>query len=293
MFVFLGMNLLNLIGNTIIILRLFGLPDLGLAGIAGWTAFTQAMGLVAMIACALHYKIRLHFKKPFPAAVMREILRIGIPGSGESLAYSIANISLTFFLASLGTSAMASFAYASNLIGFIQTAGFAVGQSTQILVGRLVGAGDYDSAYRLGFRATWIAMGLNLSAMVCLMAFQQPILRLFTSSAEVMTIIFWCFMIDLVLEFGRPFNLVIGSCIRAAGDVKWSIAVSLSTILLVLIPLGFLFTHVIHFGVPGVFSALCVEEWLRGQIMTWRWRSRKWEKAVLIKPIYLNFTKSS
>jgi putative MATE family efflux protein len=293
MFVFLGMNLFNLFGNTIIILHPFGLPDLGLAGIAGWTAFAQAMGLVAMIACALHYKIRLHLEKPFPAAAIREILRIGIPGSGESLAYSIANISLTFFLTSLGTSALASFAYASNLIGFIQTAGFAVGQSTQILVGRLVGAGDYDAAYRLGFRATWIAMGLNISAMVCLMALQQPILRLFTSSAEVMTIIFWCFIIDLVHEFGRPFNLVIGSCIRAAGDVKWSIAVSLSTILLVSIPLGFLFTHVMHFGVPGVFLALCVEEWLRGQLMTWRWRSRKWEVAVLVKPIYLNFTQST
>lgn len=290
MFVFLGMNLFNLVGNTVIILRPFGLPDLGLAGIAGWTAFTQSMGLVAMVVCALHYKIRLHLEKPFPAAVIREILRIGIPGSGDNLAYSIANISLTYFLTAFGTTALASFAYASNLIGFVQTIGYSVGQSTQILVGRLVGAGEFDEAYRLGFRATWIAMSWNISVMVCLMVFQQPILRLFTSSAEVMAIVFWCFVIDLVLEFGRPFNLVIGCSVRGAGDVKWSIAISLFSILLVLIPLGFLFTRVIPLGVPGVFLALCVDEWLRGQLMTWRWRTRKWEKAVLVKPIYLNFT---
>lgn len=283
MLVFLGMNILNLIGNTIIIMRPFGLMDFGMRGIAVWTIFSQAIGSVAMVLCALKCNISLRLEKPFPAYMFREILRIGIPGSGDNFAYSVAQISSTYFVTALGTTALASYAYATNLIAFVQISGYSVGQSTQILVGRLVGARDFNAAYRLGFRNTWIAMALNITIMVILLVFQRPVLYLLTSSEEVLTIVFWCFAIDLVLEFGRPFNLVIGCCVRSSGDVKWSIVASSFCILLVLIPLGYVFTRVIPLGVPGVFIALLADEWLRGQLMTWRWRTRRWESAALMK----------
>ena len=285
MMVFLGINIFNVLGNTIIITRPFGMADLGLGGIAAWTAFSQACGSVAMVLCALRFGIPLGLHTGFSLKMAGEILRVGIPGGGDNFAYSFAQVCLTYFVTSLGTTALTAFTYATSLIAFVQILGYSVGQSAQILVGRHVGAGNFNAAYRLGFRATWIAMGLNLSVMAVLMIFQRPILRLFTYSEEVLAIIFWCFLVDLVLEFGRPFNLVIGVCVRGSGDVKWSIAASSVSILLVLIPLGYVFTQVIPLGVPGAFVALLADEWLRGQLMTMRWRSRKWEKAALVKPV--------
>jgi putative MATE family efflux protein len=283
MLVFLSMSILNLVGNTIIVKRPFGMLDFGIGGIATWTVFSQAIGSLVMVLCAYKYKIRLHLEKPFPLSTVREILRIGIPGAGDNFAYSIAQITLTYFVTILGTTALASFAYATNLIGFVQVLGYSVGQSSQILVGRNVGARKFDAAYHLGFYATGIAMLLNLAVMVMLMIFQRPLLHLFTTNQEIMSIVFWCFAVDLVIEFGRPFNLVIGLCVRGAGDVKWAIGASYFSILLVLIPMGYVFTRVIPLGVPGVFIALCADEWLRGQLMTWRWRTRKWENAALVK----------
>ena len=55
------------------------------------------------------------------------------------------------------------------------------------------------------------------------------------------------------------------------------------SIVFVLIPLAYVFTRVIPLGVPGVLIAYCIDEWLRGMLMTWRWRSRRWEQAALIK----------
>ncbi len=149
-----------------------------------------------MVLCALNYKIRLRLEKPFPTSMIRDILRIGIPGAGDSFAYSTAQFSLTYFVTAMGTKAVASFTYATNLIEFVQIIGFSIGQSAQILVGRYVGARDFDAAYRLGFRGTWIAMTLNLSVMVVLLIFQRPLLQLFTASEEIMSIVFWCFAID-------------------------------------------------------------------------------------------------
>jgi putative MATE family efflux protein len=283
MAVFLGMNLLNLTGNSIVVLRPFGLPDLGIAGIAGFTVFSQAMACVAMVICAKKCKIRLRLEKPFPKSVLKDILRIGIPGAGDSIAYNIMQICQTGFVATMGTTALATLTYALNYTSIVQLMGFAVGQSSQILVGRRVGRGDYEGAYRLAFRSTWLAMALNISVMAAVMIFQRPLLHLFTLNEEILSVVFWCFVVDLVLEFGRPFNLVIGTCIRGAGDVRWAVIASVSSLLLVCIPLGYLFTQVFHLGVPGVFMALCADEWLRGQLMAWRWRSRRWERAALVK----------
>lgn len=282
MMVFLGMNVLNLIGNTIIILRPFGLPDFGIGGVATWTIFSQFAGAVVMVLSALRYKISFRLEKPFPFAGIREILRIGIPGAGDIFAFSVMLLFMTSFVASMGTTAMTSYAYAMNLIALVQLLGYSVGQSSQILVGRLIGAKEFDEAYKLGFRGLRIAMILNLSCMAVLMIFQRPILHVLGANEEIMSILFWCFLIDVGIEIGRPLNLVIGYCVRGAGDVKWSIIVSTASILFVCIPLGYLFTHNLSLGVAGAFLALLVDEWLRGLLITWRWRSRKWERAAVV-----------
>jgi len=282
MMVFLGMNIMNVIGNTIIILRPYGLPDFGIAGVASWTIFSQFAGAVVMVVAALKYNIRFRLERPFPFAGIREILRIGVPGAGDFFAFSVMLLFLTTFVASMGTVAMTSYTYAMNLVAFVQLLGFSVGQSTQILVGRLIGAGNFDEAYRFGYRSLRIAMILNLSAMAVLMILQRPILHVLGANQEIMSILFWCFLVDLGIEIGRPFNLVIGNCVRGAGDVKWLILVCSSSILFVCIPLGYLFTHVLSLGVAGIFLALLADEWLRGLLTAWRWRSRKWEKAAVV-----------
>jgi Na+-driven multidrug efflux pump len=229
--------------------------------------------------------IRLHLARPFPFQVMREILRVGIPGAGDNIAYSSANVCIMFLMTGLGTTALASYTLANNLIGFVQMSGYSVGQSAQIMVGRLVGAGDANGAYRLGLRTTRLALAMNLSVMAVVMVLQRPILSLFTKNPEILAIVFWILIVDIVLEFGRPLNLVLGCCIRGSGDVRWAIGASVLSIACVLIPLAFVFTRVIPLGVPGILIAYCIDEWLRGVLMTWRWRSRRWEKSALVRQI--------
>ena len=283
MMVFLGMNVLNLIGNSIIVIRPFGLPDLGIGGIAACTVFSQGAAALTLIILAARYHINLRIRRPMPWPMIREILTIGIPGAGDNLAYSIAQISLVSFITPLGTTAIASYTYAQSLIAFVQLLGYSIGQGSQIIVGRKAGARQFDDAYHFAFRGFRLALMLNLSVMFVLLLLQRPILGFFTDNPAILSTIFWCLLIDLVLEFGRPLNLVIGTCVRITGDVRWAIANSAASILLLCIPLGYLLTNVFHLGVPGIFLALCADEWLRGLLMAGRWRSRRWEKAVLIK----------
>ena len=106
------------------------------------------------------------------------ILRIGIPGTGDGLACNAGNIFLTYCVSTMGADALAAHTYAVQLIAFVQVLGYSVGQASQILVGYRCGAHDFDGAYKLAFRNTWIAMGLNLAVIAALFLFQRPILSL-------------------------------------------------------------------------------------------------------------------
>ena len=283
MLVFLFMNAINLVGNAAVVLRPFGLPDFGIAGIALCTVLSQVLACALMIACAVRAKVRLRLSRPFPFPLLRSILRIGLPGTGDGLACNFGNIFLTWCVSTMGADALAAHTYAVQLIAFVQVLGYSVGQASQILVGYRCGARDFDGAYKLAFHNTWIAMGLNLAVIFALLLLHRPILALFTDSGTIVQMVFLCLLVDVVQEFGRPFNLVIGVSLRGTGDVLWALFAAVGSIGLICIPLGYVLTQVFHLGVYAVFIALMADEWVRGQLMTYRWRTRKWQKYVLIR----------
>lgn len=283
MMVFLMMNIINLVGNACVVMRPFGLPDFGITGIAVCTVFAQVIAAVAMIIYAVRAKVHLSLLRPFPFKILGQILRIGLPGAGDSVAFNIANICMTYFVSSMGATALAAHTYATQFIAFVQVMGYSVGQAAQIVVGYHCGAQDFDRAYKLAMRNIWVAMALNIFAMTLLFVFQKPLLSLFTDSAEIAQMVFWCLVVDFVLEFGRPFNLVVGVTLRGTGDVIWALCASVLSTIFAGILVGYLLTQVFGLGLYAVFIALLCDEWLRGQLMTYRWRTRKWEKYVLIK----------
>lgn len=285
MMVFLMMNIINLAGNAVIVMRPFGIPDFGITGIAICTVLSQVIAAVAMVLCAVKAKIKLSMPKPFPFKILKQILRIGLPGAGDSIAFNIANICMTYFVSSMGATALAAHTYATQFIALVQVMGYSVGQATQILVGYHCGARDFDRAYKLALNNIWKAMALNIAAMTLIFIFQRPLLSLFNASEEIMQMVFWCLVVDFILEFGRPFNLVVGVALRGTGDVIWAMWASVLSTIFACILVGFVLTQVFHLGLYAVFIALLCDEWLRGQLMTYRWRTRKWEKYVIIKEI--------
>lgn len=280
MLVFIGLMIVNLLGNGIIIIRPWGLPDYGIRGIALWTVLSQGGGTFFLTSAMIKLRIPLSLNS-FRFSMVAKVLRVGVPGSGDAFLYTLAQIILISYVTALGSKAITAYTYAVNMIALVQILGFSVGQGSQILVGRAVGAGRPGEAYRTAFCHTRLAIVLNMSVMVVLYVFQRPILHLFTADEEIISLLFRCFSINLLLEIGRPYNLVIGPSIRAAGDVNWAILASATSILLVLIPLGYLLTVTIPLGLSGIFLALCADEWLRGQLMNWRWRSGRWRSFAL------------
>src|SRR3569833_857790 len=102
----LGMNVLNVLGNYIVLFGPFDLPVDGVVGVSLSTTFARLAGMIVL--CLVLYK-RVNGELPFrcllnfPNFALVNILRIGLPSAGETLSYNMAQVVVTYKNTQLGT----------------------------------------------------------------------------------------------------------------------------------------------------------------------------------------------
>ncbi|MGM0846824.1 MAG: MATE family efflux transporter [Bacillota bacterium] len=283
MYITIGMNILNVIGNYLFIFGPFGIPVLGVEGVAISTVVSRTLGLIA-ITFVIIKRIPGIFsvKEFFPIGHIKDLLRIGIPSAGEHLSYNGSQMAITYFIAILGTEALTTKVYAQNLMMFIFLFALAISQGTQIMIGHMVGRQDFNSAYERCIKSLKTSIIISLSMAVIFAIFSDPLLRIFTSNEEIIylgSILIW---LTIILEPGRSFNLVVISSLRAAGDVKFPVYVGILSMWGVSVFLSYLLGIVFGLGLIGVWISFIADEWLRGLIMLRRWKSKVWMKKSFI-----------
>jgi putative MATE family efflux protein len=285
MFVTMGVNVLNVVGNYVVLYGPFDLPVEGVGGVACSTVLSRVLGVAVLI--WILYR-RLDVQLPwklllrFPKQVLMNILRIGVPAAGEILSYNGSQIAVVTFVSMLGSEALSTRIYVQNLMMFIYLFSIAIGQAAQIQVGHLIGAGEKEKAYRSCLHALKLSLAVSLS-MACLFSvFREPLLRIFTDNPAIIALGGTLILLTILLEPGRTFNLVIIASLRAAGDAKFPVYMGILSMWGVSVALCYLLG--IHFGLglAGMWIAFATDEWLRGLLMLWRWKSRKWESKSFV-----------
>ncbi|QSI45535.1 MATE family efflux transporter [Bacillus altitudinis] len=279
MYVTIGMNLLNVAGNYLVIFGPFGFPVLGVMGVALSTSFARLIGLTAMILIVRHrIGLRFSFKRMFyiQRTHLKKLLKIGIPSAGEQLSYNGSQMIITLFITFMGTQALAAKVYTQNLMMFIMLFGAAISQGTQILIGRLIGAKEFDAAYRRCMKSLYWAIAISLLSSTALSLSSTHLLTFFTSNSEIIQIASLLLILTIILEPGRSFNMVIINSLRAAGDAKFPVYMAMISMWGIGLPIAYLLGIQLEMGLIGVWISFIVDEWVRGIFMYRRWRSRVW-----------------
>ncbi|WEZ72962.1 MATE family efflux transporter [Bacillus altitudinis] len=279
MYVTIGMNLLNVAGNYLVIFGPFGFPVLGVMGVALSTSFARLIGLTAMILIVRHrIGLQFSFKRIFyiQRTHLKKLLKIGIPSAGEQLSYNGSQMIITLFITFMGTQALAAKVYTQNLMMFIMLFGAAISQGTQILIGRLIGAKEFDAAYRRCMKSLYWAIAISLLSSTALSLSSTHLLTFFTSNSEIIQIASLLLILTIILEPGRSFNMVIINSLRAAGDAKFPVYMAMISMWGIGLPIAYLLGIQLEMGLIGVWISFIVDEWVRGIFMYRRWRSRVW-----------------
>ncbi len=279
------MNLINVVFNYILIFGNFGFPKLGVTGAAISTTLSKIVGGI-ILGYILFTKVlpKFHFKylKESLKPELKNIFLMGAPSAGEQISYSTAKIVTTIILTHISIAAVTTNSYINNICMFIYVFATSIGEGTAILVGRLVGDGNNDAAHDLCLSSFKKAFVIS-SIMACIVAFLgKNIFGIFTTNAEIIDIGTKVLFVNIFLEIGRTFNVVIINSLRAAGDVRFPVYIGICSMWTVGVLLAYFLSITLNLGMPGMWMALALDEWTRGIIMYKRWTRKKWYGKALV-----------
>lgn len=288
MFVSLGMNVVHIVLNYVLIFGKAGFPALGVEGAGLSTVISRGAAIVVffwMMYKVVDVRILVKDYLTIHKEYLGKILKIGVPTALESVLYHTCQSVFLYYATFLGETALASRQYAMNISSYVFLFSSACGMATAILVGRLIGGGRPEEA----FKRVWISAAWSVSITVVIdliaISVRHPLMGLFTDDPAILKLAAQMVVLSMVLETGRSLNLLLVPALRAAGDAKYTVYWGIVSMVCMSLPLGYLLVFVFDMGLAGVWLAIAADEWTRGIIMFFRWRSRAWEGKALVSAV--------
>lgn len=281
------MNVLNVFGNYVFIFGALGFPRIGVTGVALSTAVVRIIimiGMLMLLFKRMPVKIPLksffNLKKKYAA----KILGIGIPSAGEQLSYNVSQIVLTIMITTLGATALATRVYSNTFLSVLVIFSMSIAKGMQIFIGQLVGARKQDEAYHYMFTGLKFAVIVTIIIGSLFAIFGRQIFGFFSDDPGIIALGSSILFIELLLQPARTGNLVIISALRAAGDAKFPVMIGVTVMWAVMVPLAYLFGIVLGLGLPGIWCAMLIDEWIRSLLMFFRWKQKRWMNKRLVSP---------
>jgi len=286
LYVTLVMNIFNALGNAVVIFGLFGIPVLGVTGVAVVTAISKLIGLIlAFIMLMRHVPgiTKAVSRKNFPIHYIKSILKIGLPAAGENLSYQGYQLVVVMILTSLGTTVLTTHIYSRSMNMFIILFTISIAQGGAIIIGQLTGAKEYDEIYKRCLKYLKYSILISGIGAVVFFLLHPYIIGLFTDNPDAIPLARQIFLIGIILEPGRAYNIVIINALRATGDVKFPVYAAIIFMWGVGAFLSWLLGIIFGWGLLGVLIAMALDEWIRGLLMLWRWKTKIWTTKGVIE----------
>lgn len=285
MLVSLLMNLITLTINAIVLFEWFGIKGYGLSGIAVSTIIGRVVGVVVLYFMMIKMaKIKIFIKRLLLLSTnaLKKILKVGLPSAGENLLWMGQYMVAFSFVASMGEASLSVQTIYFQITLLMLLFGASVSVANEVIVGHLVGAKRFDEAYCKTFFA--LKIGLVVTFVVVLVAYlaKNSIMDILNLTDELKAIMAPMFLLSIILETGRTFNIVIVNSLRASGDANFVMISGFIFMWGLSLPLGYYLGVVLEYGIIGVWIGFIADEWVRGIVNTLRYKSRKWQLKRLV-----------
>jgi putative MATE family efflux protein len=261
-------NVANVLLNLLFI---YGF-DWGLAGSA-WATVVAQLGMgVAFVAALL--RAPATSRRP-SLARMRPLARIGSEIFVRTTALYASFLVAGAVLARVGNDSLAAHQVAFQLFVFLALVLDAVAIAGQVIVGRSLGAGDADEAYRAAKRMIELSIAAGAVFAVVMLALTEVLPRAFTSDADVIDELQKIWPLFALMQPANGAVFALDGILIGAGDTRFLMWGMLAASLLVFVPVA-LASLALDLGIVGVWCGLVGLIAARLVTCGWRFRGRRW-----------------
>lgn len=256
--------------DWILVFGNLGAPALGVDGAA--VAFLAA-GIASFLYLRTFVLRRPEIAVPLSAALLPDpaelsrLLRIGLPTVVEQIANQASYFVFIRMVASLGTVPFAGHEVALTVesVSFMPGFGFALAAS--ILVGQSLGRAKRALARAYAAEATLQASAVMTGIALLFLLFPGPIARLFCDDPAVVAAASLCIRLAVLEQTALGVAMVSTGVLRGAGDTRTPLRAVLLSNWLLRIPLTWLLSLRLGWGLSGVWIATAADWALRAFLL--------------------------
>ncbi len=281
MYISLLMNLLNLVGNALLIFVF----QMGVAGAAISTLIARTVSAVLIFKLMfdekkdISFKGRLTLRMDFPQ--VKKILYIGIPNGLENSLFQLGKILLLSLVSTFGTSAIAANAVCGTITNFNILPGMAINMALLSVASYCIGAGEFEQTRyytKKLMRLTWLCISAVSLVMMAGAPFFLKIYHLTPETGALAVQVIRYHAIMCMVAWVASFTLP--NTLRAAGDVMWTMAIAIVSMWVFRIGTAYFFSNVFDLGLIGIWIAMTIDWMFRGICYEIRYQRGKWERAM-------------
>jgi putative MATE family efflux protein len=283
MYVSVFSNMINVVGNVIGVFVL----NAGVAGVA-WPSFlARTFSAVAItVLCfqkksEVSYRFRWIFQ--WNGSLMKSILNIAVPNGAENGIFQLVKVALSSIVALFGTYQIAANGVAQSIWSLAALAGVAMGPAFITVIGQCMGSRDTEAAEYYFRKLTKMTVLISSVWNLLIFLLTPLFLKFYSLAPETKQLVIWLVLIHNVFNaIAFPFSGALSNGLRAAGDVKFTMYVSILSTIAVRLLLSYLLGIVWNLGVIGIAVAMVCDWILRAVVFARREKAGKWKEFQVI-----------
>ena len=270
-------NIMNVIMNLVFV----WIFHWGVAGTAISTLisriFSMAVVMIKLRNPSFDVSLRHYFSIRPDWSKIKKILYIGVPSGIENSMFQFGKLAIQSTVSLMGTAAIAAQGMTNIIENLNGILAIGIGIGLMTVVGETLGAGHKEEAVYYIKKLCIIAEVTLVLSCIFMYAITRPITifgGMEPESAKLCIFMVTCITIVKPLIWAMAFIPAYG--LRAAGDVKFSMTVSVLTMWLCRVTLATVLARVFHMGPMAVWIGMFTDWGIRNIIFTIRFHSRKW-----------------
>ena len=273
-------NVVNFLGNWVLMFGHWGAPRLGLEG-SGWSTTIARCYIAAVLLIAVlrnerksGYLLFLVDRRPELSRI-RRLLRLGVPSALQIVIEGAVFTVVTVMAARLDEMSLAAHSIAMNVVSTTYMVPLGISSAAAVRVGHAVGRGDAHGAAVSGWTALLLGGLFMGSAGVVLAAAPRVILRMYTDEAAVIATGTVLLRLAALFQLFDGFQVVSMGALRGLGDTRSPMLAHLVGYWAIGMPVTYVLCFRLRWGAEGIWTGLSAALILigLGLVVVWAKRS--------------------
>jgi MATE family multidrug resistance protein len=279
MFALVTANIINAIGNWILIYGHLGSPAFGVEGCAWATTIARTcMALFLLGAIHLEHQRRIDRRPPVPwtldIARIRRLIALGFPAASQVTLEVGVFAAGTALAGKLDPVSSGSHQIALNLAALAFMVPLGLASAGAVRVGHAVGARDRERAVRTGWTALAACSVIMTMIGIALFVFPVPLISAFTTDQRVIDIGVRLLAIAAAFQIFDGTQAVVTGVLRGIGDTRMPMIINIVGHWIFGLPVGYALCFWSSWGVMGIWIGLSIGLIFTAVVLTAVWWKR-------------------